>query len=299
MALDPVRGRVIVAGTQGPGAMDLGGGARTHASPYSGFVAALDANDGSWIWDAMMAGSGSGGSHAHGVAVDPASGEVVTTGIVYGAGTIYLCGARSAASTGGDGVIFRLRADGTCRWGAQYSNAGHGATGYVFLTSVALDPTGGSYAMVHYERGLRRQPYGGGFSIPSLGGYDVAVLSHAADGTERWTAPTTVAITSQGDDAQLATASDGTLWIAGHYRDAEVAYVERIVDGGTSGTRAGHVNANPPGQDVVRGVAAFHADQPVVVGFYSSAGFSAEGDTLGYSGGPSDGFIWRHQATIP
>lgn len=316
IAIDEARNVVYVSGQQGNGVINLGSGPRSAPTSPDGFVVALSMS-GAYVWDYVLGQSGppGGGTSAPQIAIDPVTRDLILVGLVYGNTTMQPFGASfayTAASTGGDGFILRVTAAGVPLWIQGYSNAApYTGVGYVFFQTPIVSSAGNIFVAGRFQGGFRAQPYLGGFAAGAEGAYDVVLMSIDATANERW------AIFIRGtddEDAFLARASDGSLWVAASrgaisnaYRYGSASYytlpplvngydslVARVSDPDT--TAANLVDIVPLAgisDDYVQGIGMLNARDSVVIGRYHDSGLTAEGYTLTNHGG-FDGFVWRH-----
>ena len=320
LAVDPARGRLFVAGQAGPTPIDFGGGFARGAIgvPYEGFVAALDAATGATLWARGNGGAGTQGNNTNAIAVDPLSGDVAIGGILFEGGSVtFDAWSRVAPAPGGDGWLARLDgATGAGEWLCAYSNAWYSAHGHVFVHSLAFDGTGNLFAGIPFEGAVRRDPYEGGSTAPSYGGYDALIVKLDGDGHELWG---TVFQSSTSDRAAVVPTTDGSVWVAGHYgRDGVYSSYVASLSGALPAIAPGrhnaflmHVSAAGDllelayldhtlgvGDSVPTGLAVIDSVRPVVAGYLTGPGVRAEGATLGFAGGAQDAFVWLHRGTI-
>jgi hypothetical protein len=185
------------------GTVAVGANPLASAGYSDAFVATLARADGSVTWAAS--GGGAGYDEGRAVAIDPASGDVLATGIFDGAATFGGAAITGDHSGSFGGFLVRWPAGGgSPLWARAFASScstdvrglavGDASDAFVGATSCFIEDLGGEYQ--------------GGWSQPFVSRW-------AADGSLAWTKP----IGDWGNDALhgLARAADGTLLAVGSF----------------------------------------------------------------------------------
>jgi hypothetical protein len=176
IAIDPASGDVYTTGDFG-GTVDFDPGAGTfNLTGGGGFISKLDSS-GNFIWAKAIGGSGVS------ISIDPASGDVYTTGIFLGttdfdpgAGIFNLTDAGSY-----DSFISKLDASGNFVWAKSMGGMGQDV-GY----SIAIDASGNVYTTGGFEGTADFDPGAGVFNLTTRGSSDIFISKLDASGNFIW-----------------------------------------------------------------------------------------------------------------
>lgn len=304
LAVDSTRHRLVVTGTVG-GSTNFGGGLRTFmATGTDGFLLAIDTTTGTRVWDRTLLSRGS--ALTEGLAIDPATGDVLVTGNAGGDFEPVTGDVR--ASTGpGDGFVAVYDAAGAAlRWIHVF---GEDCT---FCFAGPADAAFGAGSVAYVAGSSRASFTIGAFPFVTTGNNDAFVMSFATGGVLRWG----VGVHGTGEEGIRGLALDGTtLHIVGGYQvgarlgegtgatmipdpvggsDVYYVRVDDDVSAGTIDTASLAVFGSVAADDANE-VVVVEPGFPIIGGWIGGTGAMAEGDSLGYFG-TVDAYVWRHDA---
>lgn len=308
LAVDDASATVIVGGTH-PDDTNFGGGVRmiqsmAGLSGYDGHIVALS-TDGTYRWDQVMRARGYAAVYA--LAIDPTTADVLVGGMVGESTWEPIAGRIETSRVPGDAFLIRYSPTATAiRWLQRFGNTG--TDGYTLVTTIALSGD------TVYAGGTGRVDFTiGSFSFSSAGDYDGFLLSFAgasgalnwglavrgsggADGVSAVGAAGNIvyAAGEYGTTARVRIGADETTTISGPIGPRDV-FLLRLMDTGPSPMIAGPIETlGTTAEDAVYSLELSEVDVPIITGSVSASGAMQEGTTLGFGGGTSDGFVWRH-----
>lgn len=210
------------------------------ASSSTAVIVKYDAS-GNVVWAKGAENSNDKGSNFYSVAVDSA-GNVYAAGWQQGTGAFSYGGASAASVTGCaagyNAVLVKYSASGEAQWAKSVT----GATGVSAFQGVAVDASGGVYAVGYQENNTEDYLYGVSPLVSARGPYSgmsALVVKYDSSGTAKWAK---CPVTGPNESAFSAVAADssGSAYCAGHQTSsgAFVYGTGASVAGGYSGLNA-------------------------------------------------------------
>jgi hypothetical protein len=202
------------------GSTDLGGGTISAGGSYDIFLAKYAGADGSYRWGKVFGGPG--GDYGYGVTVDPASGNVIMTGLF--AGTVDFGGGSIGTSGGGGVFVAGFTGSGTYLWAKTTGGAGDSGS------SVKADANGN---LVVAGRASSALYFGGSQSLFGNGQVNCFVATFTLSGnsspTYRWMNYFGTGTDGSSNGNAVAMDSTGQVIVGG-------SYMATVDFGGTSFT---------------------------------------------------------------